>query len=1169
MAQPDLLIGPYRVLGSLGAGGMAVVYRAQHVESSQFAAVKTVQVPNPHRLASIRREIQALTRIRHPGVVRVVADGIQAGRPWYAMDLVEGETLRSFLARRWGYAHDPQSHTRETSGVATESAGGESGDFSALSIADDLLPSARDGLPEILRIFSHLCATLAFLHGEGIINCDLKPENVLLLAHQEPLIIDFGLTSTFGSADGREALESARGLEGTVAYMSPEQIRNEFVDPRADLYSVGCMLYEAVTGAVPFTGTQGQVLHQHLHESPRAPSDFVRDLPRALEDLILGLLKKPLHERIGYADDVSLTLREMSREPARLPASPLPRPYLYRPRFSGRREALARVSSYIERSKEGRGTFILAGGEGGVGKTRFAMEVTHSSRRSRLRVVTGQCFAGPSATGGAGGSGALHPLRPLLQAIADRCQQGGRELTDRILGERGRLLTLYEPALSHAPGQDEQPAPTPMLAEAGRRRVLSSLVETIGAFASDRPLLVILDDLQWADELTMAFLGSLSAAFMEKTPLVLLGTYRTEQITPELRLLGRADHVVPLMLERLDREAVQAIVRDMLAAAKPPPAGLIDFLTQQSEGNPFFVAEYLRTAMASGAIRRNTLGSWQLADVEDGSASYELLPLPSSLRDLISSRLHGLPAGQAAIVDAAAVIGHDMEDLMLLRVAGVTDSAGNESLDELVNRQILEPVPDGGLRFVHDKVREVAYGAIAHARLPGLHASAAAAIEDSRRSRPDFNLCWPSLGHHFALAGAADRAVDYLSRAANNARAMHANDESVALYRAAIAQLDGLWGTPANQAEIRHQWAGRLHESLADILALTSHREDARAAYDEALARTPEGDAVSRARLYRKRGKTWETEHRHEEALRHYSLARSALAVAPLNASSQQHAEWIQVHVEQLWVYYWLNKVSEMNALIEILRPLIETDATPLQRARFFECQMLLSFRRDRYLVTERTLGFAKAAVDACKDGDELSELPAAQLIYGLALLVYGDIEGAGSELYPILAFAQRAGDGLLQVRCLTYLTLAARMRGQVAEVREYARRTAEAADVSGMLEYLAAARANYAWLSLRQGDLDATIAQAQEALSFWQNRVFPFQWMALLPLLEAQLSKGNDLEATVCAKALLAPSQQYLPGAAADALARAVRSSIDRDEVAVRSSLRLALRELESTGYR
>jgi tetratricopeptide (TPR) repeat protein len=149
------------------------------------------------------------------------------------------------------------------------------------------------------------------------------------------------------------------------------------------------------------------------------------------------------------------------------------------------------------------------------------------------------------------------------------------------------------------------------------------------------------------------------------------------------------------------------------------------------------------------------------------------------------------------------------------------------------------------------------------------------------------------------------------------------------------------------------------------------------------------------------------------------------------------------------------------------------------------------------------------------------------------------------------------------------YLALAARMRGRVEQTRSYTASLATVAEAAEMLEYIAAASANEAWLALRGGDREVAVACARRALELWKERVFPFQWLGLLPLMEAELERANIEQAVSCAEELLAPSQQYLPGAAADALARAVGLFRSGQTSAAQTALGLALRDLARTGHR
>ena len=652
--DPDL-IGPYRVVEPLGQGAMGIVYRARHTSSERAVALKTVRVASPKMLDGIRREVHALRRIRHPGIVRIVDDGVHQGRPWYAMDLLEGESLRRFGQRVWSPHRRPQvvaettevvSATDDLEAKLPADVGAFAGSPSTnwFGARAEREPAAGGQLPVAVRIVGRVCATLAFLHGEGFINCDLKPENILLV-RGEPVIIDFGLTTHHPGGSGREALEAQRGLTGTVPYMSPEQIRGEFVDARSDLYAVGCLLYELVTGAPPFSGGAPRtILARHLDSPPVPPSEVVSGVSEQLERLILKLLEKDVADRYGYAGEVAAALTQIAGD-GHLPLDlPPARSYLYRPRFVGRHEIVAELAELRDRAVGGRGALVVMGGESGVGKTRVAMELTRLPPRMRARVITSTASA-LSIDGAVVGPSPLHSLRPLLQAIADRCQEGGASVTERLLGDRGGVLSLYEPLLGQVPAASLASLPIQLDLEASRKRLFSYLSQTIAAFAREQPLCWVLDDLNWADELSLAFLSTLTAEYLAETPLFVLCTYRAEEATDSVMAVAGMPHAKHLILPRLGRETVQSIVGDMLAL-RTPPSEFVEFVTHQSEGNPFFVAEYLRSAVTERLLYRDQNHAWQLVGRTGTSpADYASLMLPRSLRKLIEQRLRPEPTG--------------------------------------------------------------------------------------------------------------------------------------------------------------------------------------------------------------------------------------------------------------------------------------------------------------------------------------------------------------------------------------------------------------------------------------------------------------------------------------------------------------------------------------------
>ncbi|WP_164010142.1 serine/threonine-protein kinase PknK [Pyxidicoccus trucidator] len=1114
-------LGPYRLLEVLGQGGMGVVYRGEHPDTGEAVAVKTVRAASEVPLASIRREIHALRRLRHAGVVRIVAEGVTDGLPWYAMELLRGQTLRG------------------------ASAGQEAG------------PVGPERLRAVLTLVRRMCAPLAFLHANGLVHRDLKPENVFLRPDGTPVLVDFGIAASFGGSRGRETLDVGGTVVGSDAYMAPEQLRGGFVDARADLYALGCIFYELLTGRPPFLpGREGPVPHQHLHVAPVPPSRRVEGLSEAVDALALRLLAKKPPERPGYAEDVAAALDALGAEGGGDGGDTAPRTpaYLYRPDLAGRGGELGRLMDALDAASRGQGGRVFLGGESGAGKTRLALELASEATWRRMAVVTGECV--PLDAGGADVHAApLQPLRPLLLAVADRCNERGAEEADRLLGPRGRVLAAYEPSLTQLPGQGAQPEPPPLPAPEARARVLAALRDTLRAFAEVQPLLLVLDDLQWADELTLSFLQELGAAHLASRPVLLVGTYRMDQMDAELRAVVGAPDAVRVEVGRLDAASAGEMVRGMLAL-REVPGPFVDALVRETSGNPFFIAEYLRAAIDAGLLFRAPSGEWLFE--AGGSAGTRPLPLPGSIVELIERRLADLGAEGRALAEAASVLGREQDAELLLATAALSEAAGLEAVEELRRRQVLEESGSGRLRFVHDKLREVAYARIPAGPRQALHLRSAKLLERRYMGTPELEGQAAALGHHWSRAGVPARASGWLAHAGDRARAAYANGDAIAFYEAALREVAASGGnadaSPGN-AEPPGVGSGalavdRVWEGLGEVLALTGRQAEARSAFMEALARIPQSERVHRANVLRKVGKALQTHHQNEEALRVYARAEAELGPAPgLGSSAPGESEaawwheWVQLQGERITVHYWLAQLDAMKALVEGVRPVVQTHGTPLQRARFFNSLVQMQLRSERYQASAETMAHARAYAEAAMEAGGDPERAGARCVLATVLLFHGVLDEARAEMELSLREAERLGDVTLQTRCLTYLTVILRRLGQVDATREAAGRSLEVASTARMADYVGAAHANRAWVALRAGDRAQAREAGTEALRLWQplSLVYPFQWLAHWPLMSVELDEGRLPEALGHARAMLATSQQRLPDTLSAPLAAAV----------------------------
>ncbi len=810
-------IGPYKIDSLLGRGGMGYVYRGHHPETGRVVAVKTVRVPHPRQAEGIRREIRALARIDHPGVVKILDEGIQDGLPWYAMEYLEGVSLRQFcseflwggskIATAWAEA-DLQKAVWEKSGSGSRSSWwnrihGATMDAEDIPVPEpgsaikasppenglgdpDRPPAAGGQLQMVLTMAAQLAKTLAYLHGKGVVHGDLKPDNVLIRSDGFPVIIDFGMVTRIWDEVSRESLDSETIKGGTLIYIAPEQITGQVIDARSDLYSFGCILYELSTGRLPFDGsTVLEIVRAQVEREPVLPSLRSRDIPVELDSLIMNLLAKKPRHRIGYAGDVVMMLLDLGADESALEQLPQPDSYLYRSRFAGRKKEISELNSHLDHLENGQGNLVLIHGQSGIGKTRFLMELFQEVKKRRIFLLSGE---GPGKNSpGFQETGKhrlpLYPLRRPLQLIAEYCLEKGRDETSRVLGIRGKVLEMYEPSLAQAPGQDALPDPPDLAPNAAHLRLYTYLAEVFAAVAGAQKCVLILDDLQWADELTLGFIEFIHRiGRLKAMGLLIIGAYRPEEITPSLQRLSQSGAPVTIILEKLDKKAVDAILNDMLVLNKSY-SSFVDFLTVFSEGNPFFISEYLRTAVAEGVLFRDNMGYWHLSDDTSRAASredFKKIPLPNALSDLVNRRLTVLSESAMDVISAASVIGRDIPSLLLWNLIPFTDRM-LDTVDELIKRQILQETVPGEFQFVHDKIRDSVYTKLPDTRRSYLHGKTALAMEMMYgvESRDNF----AALAKHWERGGGSKKAGQYYLAEARYRESMHALSEADRAYK--------------------------------------------------------------------------------------------------------------------------------------------------------------------------------------------------------------------------------------------------------------------------------------------------------------------------------------------------------------------------------------------------
>ncbi|MBN2381323.1 tetratricopeptide repeat protein [bacterium] len=812
-------IGPYRIIEKLGQGGMGVVYRAVHQDSGQAIALKTVLGLQKNLLQDLRREISILSRLDHPGIVKIVDFDDSESFPWYAMELIEGVSLRSLysnlrgtdsgqVSSRENVSTRPQVITVTQAESQTDRNGacshkntefstliarehwesGEKSDSGSNRTVEHLhtpaiVPLSDEKQRAILTLFRRLCVPLAYLHGQGIVYRDLKPENILIQKDGLPIIIDFGLISHFGGVMNREILHIIASTAGTIHYMAPEQIRGEYVDARADLYSLGIMIYEFLTGFFPFTGaTLSEIIASHLHDYPPHLSEFAPFLSQELSTLIHRLLAKKPGDRIGYAETVASILGNCGAGNGMAAGPTRSRSYLYRPGFVGRHNDLNALKQDMRSLLSGSGKLVLFEGESGIGKTRLAMEFGRKVAQKGGIVLTGMCYEADVRS--------LQALSKPFIEIADLCREQGPEFTEKLFGHRLAVMATHIPELAGIPGWKSCDRPSELPAQQAQLRLYSYIVETLQNLSQQNPLLMILDDLHWADDTSLGFIDFvLRSGSLRTHSILILGICRSEEENSSIASWRNYSDVRVIEIERMSDVNIADLIKDMLALDSAP-AAFCDFLVSHSGGNPLYVAEYLNTMVDNQLLIRDERGDWHFQageqdQSETGLATIlsEKFPIPGPIQDLIHRRLSRLDEDAVRVLRIAATLGQETDIDLVRMVKPVSDRIFWTVLNDLYQRQILEQVTPERLRFGHNTIRQAVYDMITAPERATLHHSIALSMESYYSDRLQEYL--GALAFHWLRAGDPERARKYFIEAAEHALRNYRYGEVLEYSRAA------------------------------------------------------------------------------------------------------------------------------------------------------------------------------------------------------------------------------------------------------------------------------------------------------------------------------------------------------------------------------------------------
>ncbi len=699
----------FEVIRRLGAGGMGVVYEVFDRAQEARVALKTLHNVDAQSLYRLKKEFRTLQDLEHANLVSL-GELIQSGHAWFfTMELVEGVDFLSYVR------------------------------------PDQVLDERR--LRDALR---QLALGLSALHRAGTVHRDIKPSNILVSSSGRVVLLDFGLSTEVDlerqSADGSAV--------GTAEYMAPEQAASKAVGPEVDWYGAGVLLYQALTGRLPFTGSVLEILMDKQQHVPAPPRSHVPNLPDDLESLCCELLKYDPRER---PPERSIMQRLGATEAEARAALAAPHLSMNAP-FIGRTHEAKALAEALAEVRGGGGAAMLVHGASGLGKSALVRKFADEAATSDPAVVvlSGRCYEREALPYKAF-DGVIDALSKHLRTLDDSrvaaVMPAEIALARRMFPVLGRVEAIARARTGLEVGGSQEL----------RGRIFAAVRRLMSNLGTVSLLMIVIDDVQWADADSLALLRELLRP-PDPPRLLLVLTARIDEGHTLEQVRGRLARVLPPPVRELEVRALVPQSALELARALLLRSGISSdsdaaAIAREAEGHPLFIAELVHRVASTG----------------DGTA-------PVRLDEAIWSRVQGLPPSAKLILESISVAGAPLSQEVLRRATKLPPQDFQKGLSLLRVAHLVRMRAYGSGNAVepyHDRVLEAVISHLDDRQRCARHEMLAAALEVEDQ-RPEL------LVRHLEAAGQRLKAADYAERAAAHAARALAFDRAAQLYRTAL-----------------------------------------------------------------------------------------------------------------------------------------------------------------------------------------------------------------------------------------------------------------------------------------------------------------------------------------------------------------------------------------------
>ncbi|MBD1811367.1 AAA family ATPase [Microcoleus vaginatus DQ-U2] len=700
----------YQITEKLHESSNSLVYRGYRQTDNLPVILKMLKesYPSPEKIAWFKREYEITQNINLPGVIDV-----------YSFPNLENQWV-----------------------IALEDFGGESLNY--------IIAKKQFTIAEFLHLAIEIVDILGQVHQQHIIHKDINPSNIVLNQQTGKLkLIDFGISTTLSREN--QSFLNPNVLEGTLAYLSPEQTgrMNRTIDYRTDFYSLGITFYELLTGQLPFpTNDVLELVHCHIAKQPTAPHEISPEVPPIISTILLKLMAKNAEERYLSAYKIKADLQECLRQwqskeqidPFPIDRHEISDRFQIPQKLYGREREISALLAAFERVSQGTSEMMLVSGYCGIGKTVLIQEIYKPLTRQRGYFISGKFDQFQRDTPYASLIQAFRSLVRQLLTESDAEISKWREKLQAELGEAGGVIVEVIPEVELIIGS--QP-PLPDLPPAEQRNRFNLVFQKfINTFTQpEHPLVIFLDDLQWADRASLELIQLLMTV-VDKKYLFLMGAYRDNEVTeahPLTQILeniakAKVTTINKIFLTPLALTDITQLLVDTLFAESKNAKPLAKLLQQKTGGNPFFINEFLKSLHSEAWLYFNYESQkWQW-DLEQIKAQ----PLTDNVLDLTSKNVKKLPTATQAVLKLAACIGNqfDLKTLAIIYEKPLQETATD--LRSALQSGLIIPLSHAyqlaeldvaGLserlvaeyKFAHDRIQQAVYSLISEADRQSVH----------------------------------------------------------------------------------------------------------------------------------------------------------------------------------------------------------------------------------------------------------------------------------------------------------------------------------------------------------------------------------------------------------------------------------------------------------------